>query len=847
MKKKLISLGVILSLLLSVSNVFANDDKYYNNVFEAVKFLQKLDMINQDYDEATIVTDNVMTNADMASYAVDVFLKGAVSENAYFHDVPQQHWAFGKISALVENGVLQQGNEKMFYPDEIAKKDDLIRLIVSFLGYSAASDSTKSNFINIYADRIHLYKNTKGGSNLTFGDMVVMMYNGLMSETLIVDKIEKADAEYKSSGKTFLEDKYSLYVYRGYLEGYDSVSISSQKIKSKHAVIDGEEYFSDIDLSEYVGYKIKFIYRYENTDDEKTIVLADAENTDDALKLYYYENDVSFDKSTYALKYYVNNGEKAKTAKLSKNVSVIYNGEFIGEDINKILNNRFYSVSLIKKESEDTYSIAVVWAYDNYIVCGFNNEENGFYDKLTGSYVNLADADYVSLFSDDGTSLEYADLNNDDVLSVYKSASGKKIRVVRSTKSVQGVISGVENENDYRIITIDGIRYPSDKKIMGESAVELKYAKADIDEHGFYVDIEYIPDTLQLGYLINMSCEEDKIGGDVTFKILTKNGDIAYIKTAKRVMLDGEVYRNGEKIYDALGKSNCTPQVIAYRLEEDGKMNYLDTPKVGVKETANSLHLNMPADDYVYRSGPGRLGNKMYLNNDTKIFFIPTNPKMADEDRFYVKAKNDISGDKSYYCSSYSTKEKTDFEELILFEDHEWTGNTSFSTAGILVTKIKDVLNSEEVAAKCIEGYKGNSKVEYTCSYDCDLSGLKPGDFITYDLSGKNEINSIITRYSPYSDIKPYSQGVYAEIAVTSGYASSISDTLVKFGKDNGAAFDDLYNLNATPILIYDTTKEKARLASIKEIIPYDVSNDEASFVVMQFHYSNPKVCIIYK
>lgn len=847
MLKRLISFSIVLSLVLSVNTVFASDDKYYSSVYEAVEFLQDLNMLNKDYDEATIVPDSLMTNADMANYVADVFLNGQKSENVYFHDVPAQHWAFEKVSVLVEAGILTQGENKMFYPEKIANKDDLTKIIVSLLGYKPGVNDNQEGFVNTYAKKVKLLENTKGGTDLTFGNMVIMLYNGLMSETLTVSSISQGEIGYKNSGKTFLEERYSLYVYRGYLEGYNSVSTSTKEVRDNHAVIDGEEYLSQIDLSEYIGYKIKYIYRQGKKSEEKVIISAKIENPEDSLTLYYYENDISFDKDTYTLEYYLDNGNKVKKAKLSEGISVIYNGEFVGEGINEILSNRFYSVLLIRKPSESAYSTAVISAYDNYIVRGFNSEEQGFYDKTTGSYVNLSSADNVLILSDDGTELKYEDLNNDDILSVYKSANGKKIKIVRSTKSVQGYISRVENKNGYKVITVDNSKYPSEKKITKDTEVKLDYAKIRIDEHGFYIDIEYIPESLKKGYLIDMAYDNRKIDGEVNFKILTESGDVAYFKAADKIKIDGDTYKNREDIYEALGKANCASQIIAYKLKSDEFINYIDTVKVGANETADSLHINMQPDDYAYRSSPGRLGNKMYLNDSTKIFIIPGNPKQADVKKFYVKSRYDILGDRAYYCSSYSTKEKTEFEEIVLFENYEWTGNEDFNSAGVLVTGINDVLNSEGVCVKGIEGYKGTNKVELICDEDCDITDLGVGDFITYNTSRNNEVSSISIWYSAASSDTPYAQDIYAEIAVTSGYANSVSGTLVKFGKYSGADFDDLYNFNGTPIIIYDADDEKVWTGNVNDIIPYDVSSSKPSFAVIQFHYSNPLVCIIYK
>ena len=84
------------------------------------------------------------------------------------------------------------------------------------MGYKPGVNDNQEGFVNTYAKKVKLLENTKGGTDLTFGNMVIMLYNGLMSETLTVSSISQGEIGYKNSGKTFLEERYSLYVYRGY-------------------------------------------------------------------------------------------------------------------------------------------------------------------------------------------------------------------------------------------------------------------------------------------------------------------------------------------------------------------------------------------------------------------------------------------------------------------------------------------------------------------------------------------------------------------------------------------------------------------------------------------------------
>ena len=71
------------------------------------------------FDDGTYGLDQNLTRADLAVYAARMlgYNEAEVTENTYFKDVPNYHWAASSVEKLVQRGIISPDTE--YRPDDM--------------------------------------------------------------------------------------------------------------------------------------------------------------------------------------------------------------------------------------------------------------------------------------------------------------------------------------------------------------------------------------------------------------------------------------------------------------------------------------------------------------------------------------------------------------------------------------------------------------------------------------------------------------------------------------------------------------------------------------------------------
>lgn len=838
MTKKILSLLLIICLAVSAVPVMAKGSAKSIEFMQAVDLLQKMDMLSDEYDRLTVDGNKTVTRAEFANIAAGVFAKDRKGDKLYFHDVPRTHWAFDAISALTDIGMIKINEEQKFYPDEDMTRSEAARSILLALGYERYLEASEANGVTVdsVAQDVKLYKGTSGKTEITFSDMIMMFYNGLLSEVL-EQGFSMENASYKGSGETYLEKNYSIYSAEGLLEGYDGVSTVSQGVKDGEALISGVVYKTETDLSEYLGNNVLFFYRYDEDTDERTVFWIVGDDKDDTLTLYYCENEVTFNAQDYAIEYFDN--DKGKNAKLSAACRVVYNGEFVDSGIEAVLSAPFYSIKLIG--SDRVYDTAVIWSYDNCIIGGIDRDNEGFYDKNTMAFTSLKNIDRLDIFSDGGTAGTIDDLAVGDCVSIYKSKSGDRVKLVYSRNSVSGKVEKIDTYRDFRYVTIDGVEYRSAKALNAPLAKSGENVTLYLDACGHVAYVEYASGTMRYAYLIKAVYDDGE--DSLILKMFDQSGAMQKVETVEKVKIDDTKYKSREAAFTALGGKSLKPQIICYEKNSDGYIKYIDTIKSG-----GSLYQRYAESTETYRN-VGKLGRKMFLDNDTVIFGVPADPLTAPETEYFVKSKTELAGDGKYTVTSYATGTKVDFEELLVIKDGDWS--QANEETGILVQEVETQLNDDDEVVECIVGYQGANRVKMPCmsGYSASGDGVGAGSFITYTTDRDGNIKQATVRYKPgmADNKRPITDNLYQGIAITTGYVNSINGTIVGIGTNSGEEFDEALNFGTGAVLVYDSSRKRVSVGSMNDLISYETARSNCSFILAHMRYSAPKVYVIYK
>lgn len=199
--KRLTSIFLVLAMLLTLApmNIFAaesdktafSDMKTADYYAQAATALEQLGIIS-GYPDGTYGAEKSITRAEMAAIVCRIIDKEADAEKAkgetIFDDVASDHWASGYINIAVKEGIINGDGNGKFRPEDEVTYEEAIKMIVCALGYADDIEVEPSDWSKAYLDIANekgITSDLKGkkGETTTRGDIAVMAYNGLDTES----------------------------------------------------------------------------------------------------------------------------------------------------------------------------------------------------------------------------------------------------------------------------------------------------------------------------------------------------------------------------------------------------------------------------------------------------------------------------------------------------------------------------------------------------------------------------------------------------------------------------------------------------------------------------------------
>lgn len=857
MKKKIILLILSLCLILSVVNIsYAEDNKLSETAKEAYDVLSVLGFVANGYDEENISSINTVTRADFAENVYKVFYNNLTSDNLYFYDIPLSHYACKEISVLVEQGIVSVSQDKLFNPDKNVTKREAAKMLLYALGYAQLCEARGGWTVGIdmMAADMDLYKGIGMDDEFSYSDMLVMIYNAVMSEVLGISHIKGDDVVREGNGESYLSSAYDIYVNEGVLSGFDDISVFGDAVGENDVLIDNMILDSgNLDVTEYLGMRVKYLYKY--TDDEGTLIWIKPTNKNKITQLNKFDNKPVFDESTYTFKYY-NENDKQKTISLAKNVSVIYNNGFVKSGVKEVLNRNFYHIKLVSYDGDNEYDVAIIDDYCNYKLKALQDDVlyleacDGTNEKST---INTADYERVEVYNSNGRQIEMDSFSNKMVLSIKKTVDKSRIVIYASDTEVKGNLKGTEvDDTGYPVFTIDDNEYLSflDRNfdiVVGNNVSLL------LDYNGYVADAEITSDTIQFGYLIKLACDEfDEL---LMFKIFNQEGKMTVYNAAKTLYIDGQKFKSKPMAaYNYMGGLNFYTTLVAFKTNSNGEITLIDTPEnaeYAVRTDKNMLTKEMSTDgETPYENKGYKLGPKIRIGPDSVIFGIPDSPEKSEVSRFFVGGRSKLIYDTYYTATAYNygTKDK-EFNDIIVinrnFEMDKWGGNVRF-----LVDKVYRTVNDDGEVVYAIEGYQSSKKAEFkfTPEQSQKAETLKRGDILHLkDILG-GAVADYTLVYSPSIGTKPTntSYSIYGTRQLMF-YVNDVIGTSIRAGFASGADFDEVVAPQNARIYVYDIENDYIEEGNINDMISYKVAGDKCSLVYYLSQSSATSMIVVYK
>ncbi len=877
--KKIISF--VLAFVLTMASVTAiagaeetaetiNAGEAVETIF-ALDIMQKNNLGEMNLSENVTRAEFVMTLYRLLNYNSrnnDVF-----ASTAYFNDVDIYHYAAGHVENMVIRGLIRGFDDGSFRPEDNITLEQVCSVLVEAAGY------IDKDYMSV------VYKTDMlKGVSLSTSDLVMredlskILYNLLYAEIMV-----KENDTYTVRGE-FINEVLDIEYFDGVLDGVGGISLYNKDISEKLISVNKKEYAALFEANEeYLGYNVRC---YLNKDK-------------DALLIYPRRNEIltinsdeiySYRERVYT--YYDENGKK-ETAELKKDYDGILNGYYT-DDVSAMLPD-YGCVKLVDNNSDGDYDVAIVEAYESYVVGQVIDEEQ-FVLKNTkqdgsNTVFDLGDFAKYKIVNADETPASISSINENSVITVCRN-SNKRIKIYTSKETVKGIPQGITSMDGVLNITIDDVVYKTVPDFYqgswdGASIVNL-ILRMDINGRVAGTDLGTEADDengWRFGYIRRVGQDFDTGEAVVRIKLLDQDGTTKNLEAAQRTTVDDQPIKDPKQLEDAIkaaynnfedtlpqgamsddtykyAKENITTRLIRYRLNSDGKIARIDTPKrqsvYDSTETSTSAgdsfmmrckgymyyHNNQKQLKQVYASRLDLYG-EVIVNSSTKVFVVPEESNTdPDEDDYFVTKFSSVgfkSAGQFVYAAGYNTDEHSLVCDAIVVRKNGGSGGQKI----MVVDSVKKAVNEDDEVVDMAVGYVSKThtelKIKDTKSNAVDPTSLATGDVILftsindeiiideviYNSAGTGVINNTHV-YSPEGTTH-----FNADYRVLKGKAARMSDGYFLIDVGTTAQLGEIVTASSMVIVDLEEEREPIKTGNISELRTAEYFANDADTVLL--------------
>jgi hypothetical protein len=844
--KKLIASVLTTAIVASSSAAFAAvpDDVIGTRFEEPMQILSALGIMQGDESGKFRPDDTIIRSevTKMVVYSMGLEdVAQASNHDTKFPDVAGDHWAKGYINVAASQGLIIGDESGNFHPNEKITYAEAMTMLVRALGYEQAAQS-KGGYPQGYivvGSNNGLGKNVTGASSepISRGNVAFMTNNALtvnlMEQTGFGD-----NTSYEVVDKTLLEDKLKTTKNEGQIVAIENTSLTGpSSLKAGQVKIGDTVYNTAYNMNNLLGFNVTFYVRENDKTGDDEIILAlpqKEKNSSVEIKADLFEG-LTEKSGNKAIEYFKKDTDtKTTTAQLNSEAILIYNGKY-EEMSDELLDmtDKAGSITLLDTDRDGKYDVVFVTEYYNMVV-----EEVSPSGRITDKYgkpslkLDREDSNISFEITKGADSLEVADLNEWDVLSIAQSKDKALYTIVVTNNKVEGKITEIDDEG----VVIGGTHY----KVAANYDESLKLNM----EGTFYLDVEgkiaAIDTTTRISsnyaYLLRAHAATD-IDDKVTIKVFTKEGSEKSLEANEKIRFNG---KSGQKAVDVVaqlkGGSDDTPQqLITFETNSEGKLielnTAIDNTSTG-KVDEDNFTKNHILSQAVYNEALKRVGN-INLTDETIIFNIPENAtdssdySIGDLSMFEDKAKYDVI--------VFDTADDFTAKAIIVTNS---TFQTNAESPIAVVEKITTATNDDDEVVDKLVAYVDGEKVEIPAEDKGvlvkgeDNKPLQNGDIIQFKKNKDGEIVSFrllfdITEKATEMESSPTENLDLIYGKVVNKFTSSINVTV------NDGAVKNLQLSKDVKVYSVDTTKSKNNItvATIGDIQKFDEEENNRVFV----------------
>lgn len=784
--KKVIASVCVLAMVLSTVAFGATytDVAEESAYYEAVETLNKLDIIT-GYEDGTFKPEDGVTRAEMAALIARIQGYGDTakgSANTGFTDVPASHWASGYIANAAGMGIINGYGDGTFGPDDPVLYEQAVKMVMATLGYTPFAEKN-GGYPTGYLAAAQRYSvslavaNAVVGQDANRGTVAQLLVNALDTPLMIQNawntngEVEYiiADGTGTRTYRTLMSENLGYVKIRGIVTENSITALSSAKsidtTKDAEVVINVRDSYkttnkdyagidsndsltwanktilaNGTDVEDYLGQSVIGYIKKLATDKYEMVSVAVDTNRNDVLTINLADYDSI---SGNIINYYKDGANDTTEARVeATTIPVVFNGtgNYTAANIAGIVGSspvKFGGeIVLVDNDTDKGYDVAFINMAATAVVKKVTSNGISLYNpaKIGGSgntrtlYVYPDDETKVFTVTKDGAEIDYTELNEWDVLSVYAASATSNVMTAEVISSeVVGTITSTKVSKTSNF-TISGKDYAFK---VGENWYDVAsgaYQEGlEVGAGGkFYIDqfgkiAAFIEDAAlaggsagNYGYVLAVAAEEKSFGSagnvDVKVQMLTADGvEVLTIKNNAKfneatststqlditnwVWVDGnsdnKVTANevkssatgslGDTKLGTLDSGTVEGKVVKYTKDSNGYLSSITLAGYSKSGDAEFATVNGSAQtNQEFDADTFKLGG-IYITDDAMVFVVD-----ADEANCKIVSAADL-GDKDKYTvnASYQTKSSDD-ADLIVITASTFNGTSVTSNVAVI-------------------------------------------------------------------------------------------------------------------------------------------------------------------
>lgn len=695
----------IIAVLLSVIAILT---------FTVVPAFSEEDAIDKNFEFASVfgfvdgdnfAPEDVISRIELAEVFYNIVFPTQNIESSFwgdgdFPDVPaaKKHIA----SAVYGMGVMRGYSDSIFAPDDIVTYNQLVKTMVSFLGYDLMAQNMggyPSGYL-AQATRLQILPggNISGNEEVTYAMVAKMLKQSIGVDiaiwnhtgtdgTAVLDVQEDVD---------YLEYYRNIHVGKGTVTANYLTNLNGDKETRYFDVKINSEPMSvgewAISLQDLLGYEV--IVYYEVSDMGKLILYYEETPNANAVKLDAGQIASVSESSTGNIKisYYISEYDLSEIT-LSRSATAIYNGAFLSSysiadinpfsDASKMVDG---GITLLDKDGSGDYDTVIIDAFETYIVNSVIDNVIYTYDTPSNGSIDISNYKErnIDILNVLGEPLTPDVIKKGHIISVYKeNTPEKKVkRMIVSKDVTSGIVEEIEKQgNKISAITVNGVRFETsgalkifDNKNQLAPGVSVDLYFSPLRKVA-YIDVD---SNLTAGYKLGILVDTGTYGGlnsEVDVLIFDSAGEMATYKFKNTVTVTSNgvsTIKNSDEIIDYLGRGNnnrIVRQLVHYKVDAENRVYSILLPDTTGASSDGFYKFTEPADNaYTFQLAFRTFNGEVLLNADATILQMPPESKRDDYKKYAVASLPKGEGTETLTATLFGTDKAGFVADYVLIE-----------------------------------------------------------------------------------------------------------------------------------------------------------------------------------